>query len=324
MTLKKAFLFVYIAITGLLITLGALSMYQVTQTNKHLRSNIPQAVNMLNESSRLGVIAQLIRYDDEVLTQSARNYAFTGNTIWKERYDKYAPLLDSRIKEALEKGDSSDKALFSSVDDANKKLVDLETQVFALVDLGDKTQAQVILDGSEYLEQKAIYKDAVDKYLLKKGGSVDQAVLNSTKIVDEATGEAIKFARFQGWTLVLFLVLIITIWTAFYFVILVKKISGIYTLKDSVERVTKGDLEQRVKIETNDELGNLANSYNKMIDQLRESKLNIEQKVAERTQQLEKLNKYMTGREMKMIELKKKIVTLEKPNNKKIAASGEK
>ena len=38
---------------------------------------------------------------------------------------------------------------------------------------------------------------------------------------------------------------------------------------------------------------------------------NIEKKIAERTTSLEKVNKFMTGRELKMVELKKKIIDLE-------------
>ena len=80
------------------------------------------------------------------------------------------------------------------------------------------------------------------------------------------------------------------------------------------ELYSSGDLEQNLKITRKDEIGVLKEGFNEMVVDLKESKVNIENKVAERTADLEKLNKYMTGRELKMIELKKRIKELEDKN----------
>ena len=79
--------------------------------------------------------------------------------------------------------------------------------------------------------------------------------------------------------------------------------------------VKKGSYDKNVKIKTNDELGELGKNFNQMTMSLKKSRSNIEKKVAERTADLEKLNKSMTGRELKMVELKKKIKDLEEKIN---------
>ena len=42
---------------------------------------------------------QLMRYYEEVLTQSARNYAFTQDKKWEQRYITIEPESDKIIKE---------------------------------------------------------------------------------------------------------------------------------------------------------------------------------------------------------------------------------
>jgi len=78
-------------------------------------------------------------------------------------------------------------------------------------------------------------------------------------------------------------------------------------IKEAVQSVMNGDLNVRVNIKTGDEIEELANYFNKMADNLKKSKLDVDKKISERTKQLEGLNKSMIGREKKMIELKKKI-----------------
>jgi signal transduction histidine kinase/HAMP domain-containing protein len=58
------------------------------------------------------------------------------------------------------------------------------------------------------------------------------------------------------------------------------------TLRLGVERIGRGDLDFRLHIKTGDEIENLAEEFNKMTGALREAYTGLEQKVAERTQEL--------------------------------------
>lgn len=115
-------------------------------------------------------------------------------------------------------------------------------------------------------------------------------------------------------------------------------------LLDAVSEVKKGNLDVRVEVKTRDEIEELANQFNIMISELKlarelleeekeileikvkartreleELAKNLEQKVKERTKELEekigeleKFHKLTVGRELKMIELKKRLEKLEK------------
>jgi len=94
-------------------------------------------------------------------------------------------------------------------------------------------------------------------------------------------------------------------------------------LQQGVIEIRSGNLDYKVKIPSKDEIGQLAESFNEMVDNVltteKEKRLltekyakELEEKVRERTAELERMNKLMMGRELKVIELKKEIEELKK------------
>lgn len=311
MTIRRKITIIFLVIIVAALSAGSFIMWQIGRTNDFLKNNVPQAIEALNTNTYLDGRAYLIRYDDEVLTQSARNYAFTGDIKWKDRYNEFVPKLDLRIKEALAKGDAEDKSFFDEINSANLALIDMETKAIALVDADDRTGAQAILDSQEYANQKAIYKSGLDKFLAKRGASTDEAITLSTTSLNDANAHVRERNSISASALGAFISLdLILIGTLLYilFFNLVRPLNG---LKEATKKIAAGELDQKLEVETKDEVGDLSAAFNKMASDLKESRSNIEQKIAERTDELQKLNKFMTGREIKMIELKEKIKELE-------------
>lgn len=168
---------------------GFACLYQLHRIAGPLRKDIPEAVRAMSESSHLDGLAQFIRYYDEVLTQSARNYAFTQDKKWQRRYRDVEPELDSTIKEAIEKGSEHDKEYFSSVDQANLALVELEYQALELVDNGQAEKAIALLEGREYWRQKQIYEQGLRDYVHRKGARYDEALAASTAELELANSQ---------------------------------------------------------------------------------------------------------------------------------------
>ncbi len=57
-------------------------------------------------------------------------------------------------------------------------------------------------------------------------------------------------------------------------------------LKEATDEVAKGNLDVSIKVESKDEIGDLAASFNQMIRELKESRTQLETRVAERTKEL--------------------------------------
>ena len=310
MTIRKKFIIYFVTIFLIFGFFGFFSIRGTTAIEGYLKNNLPKSIEEVRKNSQLDVTAQLIRYDDEVLTQSARNYAFTGDIKWKNRYDEYVAKLDLRIKEAIE-ANPDDKEIFEDIYVANSALFDLETEVFTLIENKDLVGAQKVLDSEEYANQKDIYKAGIEKYLAKRGAKLDYASATSTKSIDDVQKYLASLMSFQKWGMMGFIVLFFVVLILILFLIVKTFMVPLGMFKQAAKDITSGNLETKVDIKSEDEIGLFANDFNKMTLSLKESIENTEEKIKERTADLEKLNSFMTGRELKMIELKKKIKELE-------------
>lgn len=92
----------------------------------------------------------------------------------------------------------------------------------------------------------------------------------------------------------------------------------IQDLSQTSKAIADGDLTRRVEIKSYDELNQLADNFNTMAASLQKSNKNLKQQVKDRTKELnqqvdtlKKFNKLMVNRELKMVELKKRIKELE-------------
>lgn len=105
----------------------------------------------------------------------------------------------------------------------------------------------------------------------------------------------------------------------------------ITSLTGLAKAVAGGDLSTRIKVQSGDEIGQLGQAFNQMAARLQEYYDSLEQKVKERTaeseearkqlevvnlemqkklEEMERMNKLMVGRELKMVEMKKELEEL--------------
>lgn len=103
-------------------------------------------------------------------------------------------------------------------------------------------------------------------------------------------------------------------------------ISPIRRLRSGVMGVGSGNLDHTIDVHSDDEIGDLAIAFNGMTTRLRDYYNTLEQKVSDRTkelqsaqgdlktqlEELEKMNKLMVNRELKMIEMKDELNSLRK------------
>jgi methyl-accepting chemotaxis protein len=255
---------------------GYVSLNQLYKIAQPLSKCIPDSINIVATTAHIDSLAQFIRYYDEVLTQSARNYAFTQNKKWKEKYRAVEPKLDKTIKEAVELGDKKDKEFFLSVDEANMVLVGMEYRSIKLVDTGQAAQAVKVLESNEYWDQKKIYEKGLRDYISRRGAKYDEALLSSTEMIHSATEEAQNLIK-TSTRLVLVFVVGISILAIGLGIFISGSISAaILKLKDAVVEIGKGNLDTKIAIRSKDEIGDLANSFKKMAHDLKGSRTKLE------------------------------------------------
>ncbi len=259
----------FVGIALMVGVVGYISLNQLNKIAKPLSKDIPASIKALADTSHLDSLAQFIRYYDEVLTQSARNYIFTQDKKWEKRYRDVEPKLDKIIKKAVEIGDEKDKSFFSSVDKANFYLVEMEYKSIELVDNGQAEQAVKILESNEYWNQKAIYEKGLRDYVSRRGTKYDEALLASTKTMDLATKQAQTLINTSTQLILVFAtaILILAIGIGLF---IARSISNpIAELTVVAARIGRGKLNTKIGIKSKDEIGQLARAFKQMAEDLK-------------------------------------------------------
>jgi signal transduction histidine kinase len=104
--------------------------------------------------------------------------------------------------------------------------------------------------------------------------------------VEEPLSEAYAPLRAAIWRTALLLVtfLLLAVVTSVY--LARRLVRPIETIQVAAAKIGSGELDQRIEVSSNDELGALADEFNHMAEQLRESYVGLELKVEERTREL--------------------------------------
>ena len=192
-----------------------------------------------------------------------------------------------------------------------------EVKEFVDVGLSEESNAEV----SEGINGVSVISNYVPL------GTPDWAVVVELP-VSEAYNPVIQ--RVMVSALIMILSLILAIVVSIY---LSKRITKpIINLRDVASEIGSGNLDAKIEINSNDEIGQLAVAFSQMTSDLKKSRAkledyskNLEKQVAERTveleakmSELERFNKLAVGRELKMVELKKRISELESQKVKRL------
>ena len=138
---------------------------------------------------------QLMRYYEEVLAQAARNYAFTNDKKWEQRYLLLCPESDKLFKKVIETADKKDKEFFLAMYKANLDLVELETKSLELVNNGQAGEAVKLLESDEYERRRKILRDGLTEQVKVTESDELDKTSKSTDIVSDSVKTIIDLER---------------------------------------------------------------------------------------------------------------------------------
>jgi PAS domain S-box-containing protein len=262
----------FVVIIGLVVFFGGFLLYQIENIKGPLTNGIPQSINEIKKTSKLDSLSQFIRYYDEVLTQSARNYAFTGDKKWEDRYKTVEPQLDTIIKEAISEGDAKDKECFASVDSANQALVKLEYKALSLTDSGNNKDAISILESKEYWDLKNVYQKGIMDYVSMRGSAYNDALVAHTQTLENIVNDIQNLFTSATQLIAFAIILGIPSAVIIYQFILRKMMLQITKLTIATKEISSGNLDTSVDIGGDDEIRDLSTSFNSMTKSLKQSK----------------------------------------------------
>lgn len=278
----------YLSIAFLVAIVGFFSFSELTKVLVPLTDDIPKNLAQIERMAQLDGLAQKIRLYDQTLTESSRDYVYEGSRSKKLRYAEFERRLESAIDEAIEKGDARDTGTFIELRQKKRVFVDMEYKAIRTVDEGDKSGAIDILESKEYWQNKRLYKKSLNEYVERRGQAYGQSL--------EVTAEKVKAIIEHTHSVVneslslLLKISLLAVCLAIFLGLYVSRtiVTPIRKLQKGAKIIGKGFLNQRIEIDSQDELGELAEAFNQMSVKLKESYAGLEEKVLEKTSELAK------------------------------------
>ena len=146
----------------LLLSVLTISMMAILGTAVLMLYHLERFNSFSQKMTQAEKLSTKIIYFDEVLTKSAKMYAYEGSTSWKARYERYAEKLEQTLKQA-KKIDPQLQAFLFETASLNQQLTQIELRAIEFVSEGQADQAITLLTSEPYLTYKDNYALQMDK-----------------------------------------------------------------------------------------------------------------------------------------------------------------
>ena len=314
----------FLAIAMWAAVVGHISLYQLSRISAPLNKEIPGSLESMNETTHLEGFAQAICYHDEVATQAVRNYAFTKDKKWEQRYRDAKSEFDSMINEAIDKGTEKNKGLLSGLKEANLALAEMENTSLEFVDNGKVEDAINILESSRYWDQKKIQEQNLEEYARIRAAEHYEALANSNRTVSIAVERTRNITKYSRQLVSIFVVIALVLALGSGFVIARSIYIPLQKLKDAAAETGKGNLDTKIEINSTDEIGQVAASFKKMTDDLKKTTTsidNLSREITDRKRAEDRAKLACEDLEKANLELKE--MQSERVQNAKLASIGQ-
>ena len=257
------------------------------------------ALNLNTSDLRRSQLQYAFTFDDQARQELANSMISIIDRI-NENLDTYARLKQQKgeIQELLEE----EKNLFKGFETDWETYQDLSFTIFRLSRENKQIEAYELLDG----QTKIIYS-SINAKLQKLLSFYKEEVIEGAKNADLVFQATKK--------LITSLVVVTIILSTLFVMLLVRWIKyPIRQLEKGAKKVAEGDLSVQLDIQSEDEIGNLTNSFNLMTKSLREAMEKSKVQADRLKMQWEVLNETYLELELKSDSLEKQKSTIEKKN----------
>jgi len=314
----------FLAVAMWAAVVGHVSLFQLSQISRPLSKDIPGSLESMSEMAYLESLAQAIRYYDEVSTQAVRNYAFTRDKKWEQRYKDARSEFHSMVAEAIDKGPETDRGLLSSVNETHLALAEMENTSIGFINNGMAEQAVNILEGSRYWDHKRIQEHNLDDYAHRREAERDEALADSNRTVSMVMKRTQNITEYSRRLVSIFAIVALVLALGAGFVIARSIYIPLQKLKAAAAETGKGNLDTQIEIESTDEIGRVAASFKKMIDDLKRTTTSIDNLTREITDRKKAEQKArLAYEELEKANLELKEMQSERVQNAKLVSIGQ-
>ncbi|MGJ7910778.1 methyl-accepting chemotaxis protein [Neobacillus sp. LXY-1] len=215
--------------------------------------------DVIQNDVKLYNLAQEIQYEDSVISGTVKGMIIQpGSKAEKSLYDKYGEQITKNIKKVSSKvTDQKSKTILKNLESNNKTLWDLESKMRKLA-FTDKEQTLEIYNG-EYYQINTIFSNNVADFK-----QIQLDLLNA-KIKEQK-----KLVKVRSIISVVVIIISIFIGITLSSLISRKITKPLFSMMQKLDQLSNndGDLTQRLEVRSNDEIGQMALAFNKMMENI--------------------------------------------------------
>lgn len=249
----------FMSVSVLAALAGYLAYTPLELIAKPFNQEFPAKITDWYQSTRVELLVHEIRYLNEIQTQSVRNYSFTRDKKWQQRYYAYRPRLSPTIQKAMEVSDIKLSPIFKTLADLAKKLHVVEDEAIDRINNASPLAANDSINSDSYLTTKRLFDAEIQNYFLQY--SLGENARISVQLASQNSQNQLQSSiRFT----VIYVVAII----------LLSVIIGLFitrSISQPLKRLTRhmhkesiDGLVEPIEINSNDEIGMLARQFNDM------------------------------------------------------------
>lgn len=247
---------------GITLIISLITILIALYSNQYIKSEYDKLIE--TDVTKV-TVAKDIRFYDITLTDCVRGVIINSNDQReRDKYDQYALKIDDAIKKEKSLSNTEEeKKLFEELDEYNQLLVDLETK---MLDVSTDKKEVLEIFNNDYAKYRKIFSDDLNKFDELQEKNIESKILALNGIINNRL--IIVIILIGVYIIIGFLINIITTR---------KIVRPIKLLEDSLLQLSKrgGDLRNRIEVNSNDEIGELANSVNSIIENIKDIVVNI-------------------------------------------------
>lgn len=267
-------------------------------------------------SNQRQVVSNLCICFDKVL-MPANDYIITGNKKYIDDFHEREAQIEKCLMEARETlprleglrndGASGEGSVLNDMETAWQQIRELSSKIFAITHVIGNREAARLMEEMDYTwgyptieKLRNLRKMLIERYMVSM--------------------EMLRKTWNRVWlSMIICVILLISVGIIDAFLVSKKIVFPIMAIQNGAKIVAEGNFDYCIDVHTGDEIEQLAKTFNVMSGRLKESYASIENKVRERTEELnqrveelERFGKVTINREFRIKELKDKVEELEK------------
>jgi simple sugar transport system substrate-binding protein len=265
-SIRRSISFTFLVVTVLVLVMAAVSYLQLRQVQPYSEIIIQNSANLAELQSLAAATA--------ALDADLERYLVIQGAEYKESVEEDLQEMENALA----------KLQSTAVNDDQQAIAEMESLISQLqtgVENVIRLQESDASSGEITRSIVAIYSD-IDRLQEIQENLSEQtiATIQSTAETQSAIASNVVTQSVILGIIVVGITIVATVTTD-------RRLRVIVSLTNTTTAIAEGDLSQVAPVESNDEIGTLATSFNTMTNQLRETLAGLEQRIADRTQALE-------------------------------------